>query len=74
MTSRADLGKPADGPKEGPRALLSGTDPVSRRVGIDDQALKAGAFGSHHVVTDGEALRGADRLAQIDNCLATGGF
>ena len=39
-----------------------------------DKALAAGVFGSPHVIIDGEAFFGADRLPQIEHWLATGGF
>jgi len=39
-----------------------------------DQALAAGVFGSPHVIIDGEAFFGADRLPQIEHWLETGGF
>ncbi len=39
-----------------------------------DAALQAGVFGSPHVIVDGEAFFGADRLPQIEKWLATGGF
>lgn len=39
-----------------------------------DAALAAGVFGSPHVVIDGEAFFGADRLPQIEHWLETGGF
>ena len=39
-----------------------------------DAALKAGVFGSPHIVIDGEAFFGADRLPQIERWLETGGF
>lgn len=39
-----------------------------------DAALAAGVFGSPHVVIDGEAFFGADRLPQIERWLETGGF
>jgi len=39
-----------------------------------DQALAIGVFGSPHVIIDGEAFFGADRLPQIEKWLATGGF
>ena len=39
-----------------------------------DNALKIGVFGSPHVVIDGEAFFGADRLPQIEHWLKTGGF
>ncbi len=39
-----------------------------------DAALAAGVFGSPHVIIDGEAFFGADRLPQIERWLETGGF
>ena len=39
-----------------------------------DGALKIGVFGSPHVIIDGEAFFGADRLPQIEKWLETGGF
>lgn len=39
-----------------------------------DTALKVGVFGSPHVLIDGEAFFGADRLPQIEHWLQTGGF
>lgn len=39
-----------------------------------DAALAAGIFGSPHVIIDGEAFFGADRLPQIERWLETGGF
>lgn len=39
-----------------------------------DHALKIGVFGSPHVIIDGEAFFGADRLPQIEKWLETGGF
>ena len=39
-----------------------------------DNAMKAGVFGSPHVIIDGEAFFGADRLPQIEKWLETGGF
>ncbi|PKO90660.1 MAG: 2-hydroxychromene-2-carboxylate isomerase [Betaproteobacteria bacterium HGW-Betaproteobacteria-10] len=39
-----------------------------------DKALQIGVFGSPHVVIDGEAFFGADRLPQIEQWLKTGGF
>ncbi len=39
-----------------------------------DAALAAGVFGSPHVLIDGEAFFGADRLPQIERWLETGGF
>ena len=39
-----------------------------------DAALATGVFGSPHVIIDGEAFFGADRLPQIERWLATGGL
>ncbi len=39
-----------------------------------DHAMKSGIFGSPHVIIDGEAFFGADRLPQIERWLETGGF
>jgi len=39
-----------------------------------DAALAGGVFGSPHVVIDGEAFFGADRLPQIEKWLESGGF
>lgn len=39
-----------------------------------EAALAAGVFGSPHVLIDGEAFFGADRLPQIERWLASGGF
>ncbi|UCV03780.1 2-hydroxychromene-2-carboxylate isomerase [Dechloromonas denitrificans] len=39
-----------------------------------DKALAIGVFGSPHVIIDGEAFFGADRLPQIEQWLASGGF
>ena len=39
-----------------------------------DNALRIGIFGSPHVIIDGEAFFGADRLPQIEHWLQTGGF
>ena len=39
-----------------------------------DNALKIGVFGSPHVIIDGEAFFGADRLPQIKRWLESGGF
>ena len=39
-----------------------------------DGALKIGVFGSPHVIIDGEAFFGADRLPQIEKWLESGGF
>jgi len=39
-----------------------------------NNALRIGIFGSPHVIIDGEAFFGADRLPQIEKWLETGGF
>ena len=39
-----------------------------------DAAIAAGVFGAPYVVIDGEAFFGADRLPQIEQWLASGGF
>ena len=39
-----------------------------------DNALRVGVFGSPHVIIDGEAFFGADRLPQIERWLQAGGF
>ena len=39
-----------------------------------DNALAIGVFGSPHVMIDGEAFFGADRLPQIEKWLEAGGF
>ena len=40
----------------------------------NDRALAIGVFGSPHVIIDGEAFFGVDRLPQIERWLASGGF
>lgn len=39
-----------------------------------EQAIAIGVFGSPHVIIDGEAFFGADRLPQIEHWLKNGGF
>jgi 2-hydroxychromene-2-carboxylate isomerase len=39
-----------------------------------DKAIARGAFGSPYVVIDDEAFWGADRLAQVEQWLASGGW
>jgi len=39
-----------------------------------DRAIARGAFGSPYIVVDGEAFWGADRLAQLEKWLASGGW
>ncbi len=67
-------------------AAKSGLNADEVRTGIADQATKdrtktevdkaiaIGAFGSPHIVVDGEPFWGSDRLDQIDKWLATGGW
>ncbi|UCH47477.1 MAG: 2-hydroxychromene-2-carboxylate isomerase [Betaproteobacteria bacterium] len=39
-----------------------------------DAAIKKGVFGSPFIIVDGEPFWGADRLAQVEEWLETGGF
>jgi 2-hydroxychromene-2-carboxylate isomerase len=39
-----------------------------------DAAIAAGIFGSPFIVADGERFWGSDRLDQVENWLATGGW
>lgn len=39
-----------------------------------DTAIKKGVFGSPFIIVDGEPFWGADRLAQVEKWLVTGGF
>lgn len=39
-----------------------------------DAAIERGVFGSPYIVIDGEPFWGADRLDQVENWLATGGW
>lgn len=55
-------------------SALSGAELKAYLKGECDKALAAGVFGSPHVVIDGEAFFGADRLPQIEHWLASGGF
>ncbi|AXS78647.1 2-hydroxychromene-2-carboxylate isomerase [Dechloromonas sp. HYN0024] len=55
-------------------AALQSPDIKARLKSECDQALAAGVFGSPHVIIDGEAFFGADRLPQIDHWLKAGGF
>jgi len=63
-----------------------GVDRAALAAGLQDPAIKArlkdecetavsiGVFGSPHVIIDGEAFFGADRLPQIEQWLESGGF
>jgi 2-hydroxychromene-2-carboxylate isomerase len=53
---------------------LQSADIKARLKAECEQALKAGVFGSPHLIIDGEAFFGADRLPQIEHWLQTGGF
>ncbi len=67
-------------------ARTLGIDPDALTAGVNDEAVKAitkqevetaiarGVFGSPYVIIDGEPFWGADRLEQIAQWLATGGF
>ena len=55
-------------------AALQAPEVKARLKDEVDAALAAGVFGSPHVIIDGEAFFGADRLPQIERWLATGGF
>lgn len=55
-------------------AALQSPDLKARLKREVDGAIAAGVFGSPHVIIDGEAFFGADRLPQIEKWLATGGF
>jgi 2-hydroxychromene-2-carboxylate isomerase len=67
-------------------AAKLGLDAGQVRAGINEQAVKdrlraevdkaiaLGAFGSPYIVVDGEPFWGSDRLEQVDQWLATGGW
>ena len=55
-------------------AALADPAVKERLKGECDNALAQGVFGSPHVIIDGEAFFGADRLPQIERWLETGGF
>ena len=55
-------------------AALQNPDIKARLKDEVDAAIKAGVFGSPHVIIDGEAFFGADRLPQMERWLETGGF
>ncbi len=46
----------------------------ARFKAVTDAAIEAGAFGSPYVVVDGEPFWGNDRLDQVDEWLARGGW
>ena len=55
-------------------AALQSPEMKERLKSECDNALALGVFGSPHVIIDGEAFFGADRLPQIEQWLKTGGF
>jgi 2-hydroxychromene-2-carboxylate isomerase len=55
-------------------AALQSPEVKERLKNEVDQALQLGVFGSPHVIIDGEAFFGADRLPQIEHWLKMGGF
>lgn len=55
-------------------SALQSPDIKARLKDECDSALKAGIFGSPHLLIDGEPFFGADRLPQIEHWLKTGGF
>ncbi len=56
------------------QAALQSPEIKARLKDEVDSALKIGVFGSPHVIIDGEAFFGADRLPQIERWLESGGF
>ena len=60
--------------REALAAALQSPEIKARLKDEVDAALAAGVFGSPHVIIDGEAFFGADRLPQIEHWLETGGF
>lgn len=55
-------------------AALQSPEIKAQLKGACEQALAAGVFGSPHLIVDGEHFFGADRLPQIEQWLASGGF
>jgi len=60
--------------REALAAALQSPEIKARLKDECEQALAAGVFGSPHVIIDGEAFFGADRLPQIEHWLESGGF
>ncbi len=60
--------------REALAAALQSPEIKARLKDECDRALAAGVFGSPHVLIDGEAFFGADRLPQIERWLESGGF
>ena len=60
--------------REALAAALQSPEIKARLKDEVDGALKAGVFGSPHVIIDGEAFFGADRLPHIEHWLQSGGF
>ena len=56
------------------RAGIGDQATKDRTKGEVDKAIAIGAFGSPYIVIDGEPFWGSDRLDQIDQWLATGGW
>lgn len=56
------------------RAALASAEVKERLRQEVDAAIARGVFGSPHVVVDGEAFWGADRLWQVEEWLARGGW
>jgi 2-hydroxychromene-2-carboxylate isomerase len=55
-------------------AALQSPEIKARLKEACEDAVKAGVFGSPHVIIDGEPFFGADRMPQIERWLETGGF
>jgi 2-hydroxychromene-2-carboxylate isomerase len=55
-------------------AALQSPEIKARLKEACEDAVKAGVFGSPHVIIDCEPFFGADRLPQIERWLETGGF
>jgi 2-hydroxychromene-2-carboxylate isomerase len=60
--------------RDGLEGALQSPEIKARLRNECDEALAVGVFGSPHVIVDGEPFFGADRLPQIAEWLATGGF
>jgi len=69
-----DLAEKLGAEREALAAGLQSPEIKARLKDECEQALAAGVFGSPHVLIDGEAFFGADRLPQIERWLETGGF
>ena len=69
-----DIGAGLGVDREALAAALQNPDIKARLKDEVDAAIKVGVFGSPHVIIDGEAFFGADRLPQMERWLETGGF